>query len=184
MIKRRVISMRKMIYFLLSLLFVSSAYGVTIYKWTDNEGVIHFTDDSTKIPSQYRNRVKTEEGEDSKKVETPAPASVTTQKSEGMRVDRYGQGEDYWRAKVQPWKKQLKEATENYESTNKKIDNKLEEQSGRFLTPTQTKMKRVEMDQLRDEKSKYEAQIKEAKAMLDKLTKEAGEAKADPEWLK
>ena len=164
--------------------FVSMAYGATTYKWVDKEGVIHFTDDPTKIPSQYRNRVETEEREDSKKVETPAPASVTPQKSEGVRVDRYGQGEDYWKDQVQPWKKQLKEATENYESTNRKIDSKLEEQSGRFLTPTQVKMKRVEMDQLREDKSKYEAQMREAKERLNKIAKEAEEAKADPEWLK
>ena len=164
--------------------FVSMAYGATTYKWTDKEGVIHFTDDPTQIPPQYRNRVKTEETGDSKKVETPAPASVSPQKSEGVRVDRYGRGESYWREKIQPWKKQLKEATENYESANRKIDAKLEEQSGKFLSATQFKMKRVEMDQLRDERSKYEAQMKEAKERLDQISKEAEEAKADPEWLK
>lgn len=177
--------MRKIIYFLLSLIFVvSSVNGATTYKWTDKEGVIHFTDDPTQIPSQYRNRVETEESGDSKKVETSAPASVSPQKSEGVRVDRYGRGESYWRDKIQPWKKQLKEATENYDSANKKIDAKLEEQSGKFLSSTQIKMKRVEMDQLRGERSKYEAQMKEAKGRLDQISKEAEEAKADPEWLK
>jgi len=164
--------------------FVSTAYGTTIYKWVDKEGVMHFTDDPTKIPSQYRTQIEIEEREDSRKVETPAPAPGTSQKNEGAKVDRYGQGEDYWRDKVQPWKKQLKEAQENLESTNRQIDSKLEEQSGKFLTPTQVKMKRVEMDQLRADKSRYEDQMKQANEMLKKIAKEAEEAKADPEWLK
>ena len=171
---------------LLLLFFISSAYGATIYKWVDKEGVIHFTDDYTTIPSQYRNRVETEEREESQKVETPAPPPppISPQKSEEAKVDTYGGGEDYWRDKVRPWKKQLKEATENCESMNRRIDEKLEEQSGKFLSSTQSKMKRVEMDQLRDERSKCEAQIKEANERLNKIAKEAGEAKADPDWLK
>ena len=181
--------MKGLISVLIFWVFISWAYGATIYKWVDKEGVMHFTDDPTKIPSQYRNRVETEEREDSKKVETPAaapvtPPKVTPQKSERVRVDRYGQGEDYWKAKVQPWKKQLKEATEILESTNRQIDNKLEEQSGRFLTPTQVKMKRVEMDQLRADRTRYEDQVKEANEMLKKIAKEAEETKADPEWVK
>ena len=93
-------------------------------------------------------------------------------------------GEDSWRAKVQPWKNQLKEATENCERINRKIDDKIMEQGGKLLSPTQFDMKRAEIAQLKDERSKCEAQIREANEMLNKIAKEAGEAKADPEWLK
>ena len=93
-------------------------------------------------------------------------------------------GEDYWRVKVQPWKNQLKEATENCERVNRKIDDKISEQGGKMLSPTQFDMKRAEIAQLKDERSKCEAQIREANEMLNKIAKEAEEAKADPEWLK
>ena len=83
-----------------------------------------------------------------------------------------------------PWKKQLKEATENYESTNRRMNERLEDQSGKLLSPTQWNMNRVENRQLVEERAKYEAQMKEANEMLAKIAKEAEEAKADPQWLK
>ena len=30
------------------------------YKWTDSEGVVHFTDDPNKIPPEYRERIEKE----------------------------------------------------------------------------------------------------------------------------
>lgn len=166
--------------------FVSISYGATVYKWVDKDGVVHFTDDSTNIPAQYRNQVKTEETGDSQKVETPtAPSPAdSARKTEEVKVDRYGQGEDYWRSRVSPWRKQLQEATENYENINKKLNARLEEQSGKLLTPTQWNINRAETRQLTEERSKYEAQIKEANEMLGKIAKEAEEAKANPAWLK
>ena len=61
-----------------------------------------------------------------------------------------GQG-DAW------WKKQLKEATENYESTSRKMNERLEDQSGKLLSPTQWNMNRVGNRQLVEERAKYEA---------------------------
>jgi len=166
--------------------FVSISYGVAVYKWVDKDGVVHFTDDYSNIPAQYRNQVRTEETGESQKVETPTapPPAASTRKSEETKVDRYGQGEDSWRSRVSPWRKQLQEATENFESINKKINARLEEQSGKLLTPTQWNMNRAETRQLTEERSKYEAQIKEANEMLGKIAKEAEEAKANPAWLK
>jgi hypothetical protein len=164
--------------------FVSMAYSEIIYKWVNKDGVVNFTDDPTNIPSQYRNRVERGEKGDSQEVEAPAHGSVSPEKSEGGRMDLYGMGEDYWRAKVQPWKNQLKEATENCERINRKISDKIMEQGGKLLSPTQFDMKRAEIAQLKDERSKCEAQIREANEMLNKIAKEAEEAKADPEWLK
>jgi hypothetical protein len=163
----------------------STAHGATVYKWVDKDGVVYFSDDYSKIPAQYRDRIKTEETGEPQRVETPAPVSGSPQKTEQVRtVDAYGRGEDYWRARVMPWKKQLKEATENYESTNRKMNERLEDQSGKFLSSTQWNMNREGNRQLTEERAKYEAQMKEANEMLAKIAKEAEEAKADPQWLK
>jgi hypothetical protein len=170
--------------FILAMLF-SAAHGATVYKWVDKDGVAYFTDDYSKIPAQYHDRIKTEETAEPQKVDAPAPVSGPPQKTEEARtLDAQGRGEYYWRSRVMPWKKQLKEATENYESTNRKMNERLEDQSGKLLTPTQWNMNRVENRQLVEDKSKYEAQMKEANEMLAKITKEAEEAKADPQWLK
>lgn len=44
--------------------------------------------------------------------------------------------------------------------------------------------KTLQIRQLIEERSKYEAQMKEANEMLEKIKKEAEEAKADPVWIK
>jgi len=177
--------MRKiLINILIFCVFVSMAGGEIIYKWVDKDGVVNFTDDPTNIPSQYRSRVEWGEKGDSQEVEAPAHGSVSPEKSEGGRMDPHGMGEDYWRAKVKPWKNQLKEATENCERLNENINDKTMEQGGKRLSPTQFDMKRAEIAQLKDERSKCEAQIREANEMLNKIAKEAEEAKADPQWVK
>ncbi len=176
--------MKKLCYFFIPFVFISFAHGATFYKWVDKDGVVNFTDDYEKIPPEYRDRVQKEEREEPSKVQAPAPAAVSPPKQEAARVDRYGQGEDFWRNKALPWKRQLKEATETCERTNKKINEILEDQSGKFLTPTQYKMHRGETRGLLDEKAKCEAQTKEANEMLEKIAKQAEEANADLEWVK
>jgi hypothetical protein len=50
--------MKRLIFVLLFLfIFVSSASG-TIYRWVDEKGVVNFTDDYSKVPPEYRNKVE------------------------------------------------------------------------------------------------------------------------------
>jgi len=49
--------MKKFIVLLFSFIFASSA-SAAIYKWVDKEGVVNFTDDESKVPSAYRNKVE------------------------------------------------------------------------------------------------------------------------------
>ncbi len=165
-------------------ILVSTGYGGTVYKWVDKEGVVNFTDDNNQIPSEYRNQVQNEELGESQEVEPLAPPPVSTHESEGTNVDIYGKGEDYWRAKVQPWKKQLQDATENIESITRKINERAEEEAGKNLSRTQLNMDLAYRNQLLEEISKYQAQVRKANEMLRKITKEAKEANASPEWLK
>ena len=54
----------------------------------------------------------------------------------------------------------------------------------RFGSRTQYKMNIVELDALRDEMVKYADQIGDANEALEKISKEASDAKANPDWLK
>ena len=56
--------------------------------------------------------------------------------------------------------------------------------SGRFLSHTQYNMNSIALQTLMAEEAKYEAQENEALEMLQKITKEAEEAKADLSWIK
>jgi len=162
---------------------VSAGYGGTVYKWMDKDGVVNFTDNYNRIPSEYRNQVQKLEFGDSQEVETPAALPpVSTYEDKGARVDIYGKGDDYWRAKVRPWKKQLQEATENIKIITRKINERAKEEAGKNLSRTQLNIDLAYRNQLLEEISKYQAQIRKANEMLNEITEEAKEAKARPEW--
>ena len=178
--------MRKLFILLILLIFSVPSYAATVYKWVDKEGVVNFTDDLSKVPPSYRNRVEKEERKDVKEKVTPQPPQAATpgNEQEEIKTDIYGRDESWWRDKVRPWKGRLKEATEKYEAVQKRYTDKSDELSRRrFGSPTQYKMNIIELDKIREEKEKYQAQISEANEMLEKLSKEAQESKADPAWL-
>jgi len=178
--------MRNLFILLILLIFSLPAYSATIYRWVDKEGVVNFTDDLGKVPPAYRNQVEKEERKDVKEEvvpRSPQPAARENEPEE-IRADTYGRDEAWWREKVRPWKERLKEATEKYEAAEKRYSEKSDELSRRrFGSPTQYKMNIIELDKVREEKEKYQAQISEANEMLEKLSKEAKESKANPAWL-
>ncbi len=175
--------MRRFIIILILLIFTLPGYAITIYKWVDKDGVMHFTDDYSKVPPQYRDQVKMEERKDIEEKSSIKIKEPQKEIEERSR-DRYGQGENYWKERVRPWKERLREAQKNYEIANKKYLEKSEELSRRkFGSRTQYKMDIIELDKLNEERKRYQAQITEANEALKKISKEAEEAKANPDWL-
>jgi chromosome segregation ATPase len=159
---------------------------MTVYEWVNKEGVVNYTDDYGRVPSGYRDQVKEEVIEEAPSMEVPTSTQVTPPKIEEAKTDIYGLDEMWWREQVHPWKEQLKEATENYERVR---DEYMKQAQGLGpysfgkLSLTQYQMLSSRLDILNDEMAKYQAQMTEAKEMLEKLSREAEEAKADPTWL-
>jgi uncharacterized membrane protein YgcG len=50
----------KMAILILLLVLPSIFHAADIYKWVDKDGTVHFTDDISKVPPEYRDQVKTE----------------------------------------------------------------------------------------------------------------------------
>lgn len=175
--------MKKLLILLILLLFAVPVDAATIYKWVDKEGGVHFTDDPSKVPPSYQNRVETEERKDVKEEVTPrSPQAVTSEKEpEEIKKDIYGRDETWWRETVHQWKEKLKEATENLQ----KVEDKFAEDTGRVGQSGYVSRARYQdkANKFEEEKKKYKAQIAEANQMLEKLSKEAEESKADPAWL-
>ncbi len=177
--------MGRIVILLILLIFVSPIYAHTFYKWVDDKGIVNFTDDYNSIPLSYRNRVEIEwvheEGS------SPLIQKMTPQKKEERKMDIYGQNEDYWRGKVRPWKNFLKTAGANYERAHDRfIEKAMEFSQKRFgsWSRTQYKFNIIELDKLKEEMIKHADQITEAKEALEQISKEAQEAKANPDWLK
>jgi hypothetical protein len=150
----------------------------------DEKGVMNFTDDLGRVPSQYRDGVREEVIDDKANGELSPPSQPMLTKEEGRTTDIYGLGEGYWKERIRPWKEQLEEATENYEKMQKKFLESAEELSQRrYGSRTQYKMNIIELDRLNKERMRYQAQIVEAKEMLTRISREAEESGADPEWF-
>jgi hypothetical protein len=63
---------RASLFLLVGLLLISSVVSAQeIYRWTDEKGVAHFTDDPSLIPEKYRDQTKMERI----RTESPPPAS-------------------------------------------------------------------------------------------------------------
>ena len=169
----------------LTLLLTSTLQAHTFYKWVDEKGVVNFTDDYDNVPRAYRDLVEIEyvhEESLSPPIQKSAP-----QKREETRTDIYGQDEAYWRGKVRPWREFLKTAEANYERAHDKFIGKAMEFSQKRFgswSKTQYKMNIIELDRLKEEMVKYADQIAEAREAMEKISKEAKETKANPDWLK
>ena len=144
-----------------------------VYKWIDDKGTIHFTDDYSNIPSSYRERLKVEIRKDIREEETlSGPQEIIPKsKEEQADADLYRQ-EEVWGEKVRPWMEQLEEATAHFESAQKRFLEKSEELSRRrFGSPTMYKFDIIKLNLLNEERMKYKAQFEEADEMLRKLLK-------------
>ena len=153
-----------------------------VYKWVDDKGTIHFTDDYGNIPSAYREQHKVEIREDiqEEKASSEPRKIIPGSKEERAKTDVYRQEEEWWRGRARPWEQQLKEASENYELTNKEFMG----ESGqlilrKFGSRQQFKSTFIRLDSIKEERSKYEAQIIQAEDMLEKISRAAEESKVD-----
>ncbi len=174
--------MRWLLLIPIMIFLTSPVQAHTFYKWVDEKGGVNYTDDYNSIPPAHRDRVEIQwvHEEGSSPVQKMAP-----QKGGQTRADIYGQGEAYWKDKVRPWKEFLKAAEAKYETAHEKFMEKAMELSARrFGSRTQYKMNIIQLDALKDEMVKYADQIGEAREALEKISKEAREAKANPDWLK
>ena len=177
--------MKNIVILLILFIFLSPAYAETVYKWVDEKGVMSFTDDYSKVPPKHRDRAESKVVEERAAVkEVSVPFQADSQKGQDVNVDIYGRDETWWKERVRPWREQLKGAVTNYEKAQKKFVKSAEELSEtRFGSRTQVKMDIIRLDMLKGEVMKYEAQIAEARGMLERISEEARESRADPEWI-
>lgn len=148
--------MQKFLILLFSFIFAVPANGATIYKWLDEKGVVHFTDEYKRISPEFRSRVETKEFLE----EIPSFNKMNDE------IDSHEYARDYWR-------KQLDEATSNYE----KAREELMEQGERLVwhrygSKTQYQMFTEVLPAMSERLEAYRAQMIEAKTMLDQFSEE------------
>jgi len=173
----------KRIFIILLFLFSTELSFAEVYKWVDEKGVFHFTDDILQIPEKYRPQIE-RLGPSEEKVDKKIEGKSSTKKKEGTYRDRIGRGEEFWKGRVEEWSKKLKDAQEGVNNLRAKY-NEVTEKFNDSKSSAERINLRKERDQIKNEIEKYKTQIEEAKVMLEKKIPEEAEIfKAKPEWIK
>jgi hypothetical protein len=170
-----------------SWLVVGGIQGQVVYRWVDESGTIHFTDDPTSIPEKYRKQTEERKPPESPETRPEAVHSPPDQRGPApSRTDQLGRGELWWRAKVKEWEDKLETAQRHYEETRAALEATNREIGASKLKPDSFQRKlKAEKKALEEKVDHWERQIKEAKEMLEKtLPREAQDYGADPAWLK
>jgi ribosomal protein S20 len=175
--------MKKCILIVFLAIFLALPVNGEVFKWTDSRGTVHFTDDLSLIPEQYRPKAsKTQappEGEASKGSEQPPP-----QKAPEASKDNLGRGEEYWKARVRESQQRQAKAQEQWEGLRTQYNELTEKHNASKNSVARTAL-RNERDQVKAQMDECKARIDEAKKMLEKtIPEEAALFKANPQWLK
>ena len=173
----------KLIIFILLLLFSANLSYGEVFKWVDEKGEVHFTDDISTIPEKYRRGIQEievkEDKEEAKKEGQPLP-----KKQGNNDKDRLGRGEEYWKARVDEWRKKLQSLQERVESLRLNY-NDLTEKFNTSKSSVERSTIRNEREQIKEQMDQLRAQIGEAKEMLEKkIPDEASLYRAKPDWVR
>lgn len=175
--------MKTIIILLFTIIFSFPSHA-QVYKWVDEKGVIHFSDDPGKIPEKYRQKMDAI-GFEEEKIDRRAVRELPPQdKREEPYRDRLGRGEEYWKNRVEEWRTRLRAAQEKAEELRLKY-NELTEKINDAKSTIARNQIRQERDRVKQEMNRYKGLIEEAKMMLEKkIPEEAEFYKAKQEWIK
>ena len=174
------------------------AFGQEAYKWVDEKGTVHFTDDLGQVPEKYREQIQKKVPPKEPTPSQPtSPLSIESPKSMepeketesapgSVQKDILGRGEEWWRAKVNEWNEKLKTSQRNYENAYSEWKSKENELETSKFKPDSVKRKlKAEIKTLEEKTRDCEKQMEEAKNILENvLPKQAQDYRANPEWLK
>ncbi len=164
-------------------IFIYEISFAEIFKWVDEKGVLHYTDDALQVPEKYRpkaKKIELPEGVEEKKDE----GESTPKEKEEIDKDRLGRGEDYWKGRVEEWRKKLNDYQERLE-TLKTQYNELTIKINDSKSTAERGTLPGERDQIKMEIDQYKIKIQEANNMIDKKIPEEAELyRAKSEWLK
>ncbi len=169
-----------------------------VYRWVDDKGIVHFTDDLTLVPEKYQGQIQQKvpskepppsQPTSSRPVEPPKrmePARATPPGPEAAQKDMLGRGEEWWRARAKEWNEKLTTARRNYENAYNNWKSKERELEESKFKPHSIRRKlKAEIDALEEKAKDWEKQTDEAKNMIENvLPNQARDYRANPEWLK
>ncbi len=131
-------------------------------------------------------KAKMEEAEEMlRKLSKPDFWSAASVMEEPKPTDVYGIGEDWWRERVRPWRERQEELNASYENAEKKLMEQSGDLSKRGFGNRHTiKAKIIELDRANKDVLNYQTEMRENDRELERISRDAEESMADPDWLK
>jgi hypothetical protein len=164
--------------------FVLTRLGETAtYEWSDDAGVVHFTDDKGTIPGKFLKRVKELNIDINDNVKppaaAPAPKSAPPEAAPAARGTKVygGHGEGYWRSRFADLRKEIKGLEESLPEMK---EQEIALNRKRIIYGRASD--RVARENLVQSKARVEERIKVLQEALKALDNEASQADVPLEW--
>ncbi len=175
--------MRAIIIFLLLLCLPNAVSSGEVYRWVDDQGVSHFTDDFSTVPEGYRSQAEVRE---TKGESTPPSLSGSKPATEGedredilVEDDFKSKDEPWWRSRAEKWRGRLQAGYDKYEAARLRYNevvnkfNTLEDKDSRAQFKGQ-------MDQIQKEMQSLLSDIKKCKEMMERVLPEQARKAGKP----
>ena len=174
--------MKRALLIMAVLLFASAGRTGEVLRWVDERGVVHFTDDGTSVPKEYREQIERRELPDEREAASgSAPQSKAAMEEER---DRHGRGEGYWAKRAKEIKDELDRAHQEYERVRLEY-NDLVAQYNATRSRAKKRQYQERIESLQEELNRRREDVDRVKELLEKaLPEEAERAGASAEWVK
>ncbi|QXE91830.1 DUF4124 domain-containing protein [Geomonas subterranea] len=93
---------------LMLILLTPTVARAAFYQWTDADGVVHFTDNRSHIPKQYREKAHRVDVSDTAPAVVTPGNEVVTRPAPPTTVEPGGHGESWWRERYKSLRTELK----------------------------------------------------------------------------
>jgi hypothetical protein len=164
------------------LFFASAGKPGEVWKWVDERGVVHFTDNPDSVPKRYREHIDHRELLEETK-ESSGTAGDAKEVMEEPR-DRHSRGEDYWVNRANEIKEQLNRSQREYERVRVEYNDLIAKYNA---TRSRAKKRQYQkkLESLQVQLNRRGEDIERTKEILDKtLPEEAERAGVPAEWVK
>lgn len=148
-----------------------------MYRWTDENGVVHLTDNVEKIPEKYRGRAEVVPLPPDRPKKEPPPVDPAPFLFE-EQTDEAGRGKEWWQAEQKRWEERRRHAGGRIDALNQEL------RELQFRHPL-TGPPVDERDRIEQEIAFEEDKKREADRMLNEvLPEKARKAGVSPGWLR